>query len=1640
MVAGDRHRHTWQAAATRARGNTMTAARRTNGVRAWSVAAAAVVAAMVCAVLVPMSAQAATVALSGIVDGPTGAPLGGVAVTLINFDGPANTSAAGPPVTSSSSGAFSFPTEPAGDYTLKFGATSTTYEQYFGGGDSTADAESFQLVDAGGNHSFVTAALSGSGTISGKVSKLPSGALAGYTVRAYKQAADGSWSIKRTTISSSTGAYSETGLEPGVYRLEAIDTTTTPSYAPVYSGGTADFSSATSVEVGAGKATAFNFALGKSGSVSGTVTGLDGIPTPNVVEKLAGTRVTVYRLTGTAPTFTLATALDSPSTVTSSTGAYTVAGLAPGNYALEFSPRSAPLPSSGLRYGRTFLGSTSSAIASSYVHIVNGTLLTGRNIQLVAGATVEGEVDQAEDPTIPIPNLRVSIDYLGQNPDDPSEHAQTTITDPITGQYHFDGLGPGSYQLDVGSNVDMNPGDGIAEDTTRLREIVVVPDNPVTSGEDDQFNFTATLKDPDGLNANPSPTIVDFGSTAVGASLSIAPGVWNAPTDQIAYQWLRNGRPIAGATGQSYNLLPGDYNASISATVTATDFEYGSAIVYTNSISPIGVGTMFTEAPDATVTGIPEVGQTLGSTPSGLTVSGAVLAYNWQTSSDGSSWNNISGGASEPTHLITAADLAAGPSIRVEITATKPGYDPIIEFANALDPLSAGTISIVTLPKVTKGATKFTVSQGTWIPTFVHNFLPVTWSIYPGDGGSPALVNVDALPIDSTTTGKYITVSVLHQWAGYTDATTPPILAQTGSAPTVQSGSTAIVGTPKVGAVLTAPSPTWSNPDGTSGYQWQYKSGTAWKNLSGGATATYTPVATDIGRLLRVVTSRRTTGYATATLTSTASAVVAIGAAPANSPVATIIGTVGTNLTVTANPGTWTPAPTKISYQWEYSSTAAGPYSKLSGATMTSYTIPQSLLGKYLFASITATLAGHTTGTTLVSGGPVTANHLTPLAAPKVTHVGTVYTVSGATFSPAAAGVDYYWYVYDSSDSNPTVFNIGPTWDTASSPLYAHVMIIGTAGRPGYVDTTTAPVLAKYGSAVPDPGQVITLDTSSRIGVAIAQSAIGWEVDNPTLTYQWQYNVSGTTWKSISGATSASFIPSASYYLKKLRVLTTASHTDYISSTAVSTATTVDQLGAAPTPGTLANAPGINGYDAIGNTLTAVPGTWSVPGLAFAYQWKSSTDQTTWTAITGATSANFVVPDADFGTTYFQVTITTSKADYTSGTTTLATPTTPTSGQISILTSPKVTSSGGVLTVSSGTSKPAATSYEYYWNVHDPMTDSSTQVSTTNSYTPVAADAGKYIDVTVYPDKLHYNSGGAVVPARTGAKITPLTPITMTGTAQAGSDLTVNGTGWSTIGPFVGIRWYRNGVLIPGFINAATYTQATADIGKTVTARITVSKDGYLGAAYAVTGVGITQNGVTPATTVEPTIGGTPSVDDVLTATTGTWNVSGLSYTFRWNRDGAPIAGATSSSYLLSAADGGEEITVTVTARKTNYVTESVTSEADSIQPGYQILSSLSFATVTGTVGLGDPLTATVGAWICSPVPGAKCPVTITYAWKFQVASAGPWASIPGAVATTYTPSALDGIVSGDSIRFVATASRPGHSSGGLESAILLIP
>jgi hypothetical protein len=72
-----------------------------------------------------------------------------------------------------------------------------------------------------------------------------------------------------------------------------------------------------------------------------------------------------------------------------------------------------------------------------------------------------------------------------------------------------------------------------------------------------------------GLPANLTLPVIT-GTVTVGSVLQCSTGTWNYSGMSYAFQWLRAGASIAGATSSTYTIITADKTNSISCRVTAT--------------------------------------------------------------------------------------------------------------------------------------------------------------------------------------------------------------------------------------------------------------------------------------------------------------------------------------------------------------------------------------------------------------------------------------------------------------------------------------------------------------------------------------------------------------------------------------------------------------------------------------------------------------------------------------------------------------------------------------------------------------------------------------------------------------------------------------------------------------------------------------------------------------------------------------------------------------------------------------------------------------------------------------------------------------------------------------------------------------
>ena len=376
---------------------------------------------------------------------------------------------------------------------------------------------------------------------------------------------------------------------------------------------------------------------------------------------------------------------------------------------------------------------------------------------------------------------------------------------------------------------------------------------------------------------------------------------------------------------------------------------------------------------------------------------------------------------------------------------------------------------------------------------------------------------------------------------------------------------------------------------------------------------------------------------------------------------------------------------------------------------------------------------------------------------------------------------------------------------------------------------------------------------------------------------------------------------------------------------------------------TTAPTPTISGTVRVGQTLTAVPGSWS-PVPAFTYQWKRTVGDVT-TNISGATLATYVLTAADYDAV-ISVVVTGALATYETTAKTSEATAAVAAGVFTTAPTPTITGSaqsGQTLTAVPGTWAPVAT-FTYQW-----LADEEVIAGATAATLPLTTGmVGKQISVAVTGAATRYTSQTKTSLA-TAAVTLPLIPTAPTpvisGTVKVGSTLTV-APGTTPLGAAKkSTQWSSAATLTGSFTpiegaTANTYVLTADDRTRFIRVTVTWEKSGNGDTPKTATTVAVAAG--TFATPPIPTITGTKTVGQTLTAIEGTWSPTTDSYTYQWSRaSGAKgpfiaIGGATAGTYTLTSADLGKLIKVTVTGTKSGYTT---------------ITSGLSLATTVITAG-----------------------------------------------------------------------------------------
>ena len=364
--------------------------------------------------------------------------------------------------------------------------------------------------------------------------------------------------------------------------------------------------------------------------------------------------------------------------------------------------------------------------------------------------------------------------------------------------------------------------------------------------------------------------------TADASGIAAADGLDNAV---FSYQWVADDADITGATGSTYTLVDSDEDKAVKVRVSFTD-DAGNAETLTSEATA-GVAPKPNSAASGqpTISGTAQVGETLTAGTSGISdadgLTNAVFSYQWLTGD-----SDISG-ATNSTYTLADSDEGKAVKVRVSFTDDAGHDESLISAATAAVAMAvaaenspaAGAPTITGTARVgetlTAGTSGISDENGLDNATFSYQWLADDADISGATNSTYTLVEADE--------GKAVKVRVsFTDDAGndetLTSAATSSVAGRPNSAAT---GAPTISGTAQVGETLSASISGISDADGLTNAVFSYQWIADDTNISGATGSTYTLVAADEGKAVKVKVSFTDDAGHAETLTSTATTAAA---------------------------------------------------------------------------------------------------------------------------------------------------------------------------------------------------------------------------------------------------------------------------------------------------------------------------------------------------------------------------------------------------------------------------------------------------------------------------------------------------------------------------------------------------------------------------------------------------------------------------------------------------------------------------------------------------------------------------------------------------------------------------------------------
>ena len=933
-----------------------------------------------------------------------------------------------------------------------------------------------------------------------------------------------------------------------------------------------------------------------------------------------------------------------------------------------------------------------------------------------------------------------------------------TLTADTTGIADADGLDNASYSYqwvrnDGSADADIQDATGSTytlsdDDVGKTIKVRM----SFTDNADNEETLTSAATATVAAKPNTAPTglpiisgRVQVGETLTASTSDIADedGLTNVP---YSYQWIAGGSDIDGATGSNHTLTTSQQGQTVQVRVSFTDDRNNAETLTSGATATVAAKPNSPATGLPTISGTVQVWETLTASTSDIAdqdgLDNATFSYQWLA--DDSAITDATGS----TYTLVPADR--GKTIKVKVsfaddannleTLTSAAMAAVAARPNSPPtglPTISGTVQVgETLTADTSGIAD---EDGLDNVSYSYQWIAGAADIDGATGSTYALVPVDV--------GKAIKVKVsftddAKNQEALTSAATAAMAAADNRAPT---GLPTIRGTVQLDETLTASTSGIADQDGLDNASFSYQWLADDSAIPDATGSTYTLVAADQGKTIKVRVSFTDNADNEETLTSAATAAVAARPNSLATGAPTISGTAQVGETLTADTSSIADGDglDNVSYSYQWIRSDGSNDTDIEGEKSSTYTLVPADQGKTIKIKVSFPDDANNveTLTSAATAAVAAADNRTATGLPTIS--GTVQVdqtltadTSGIADEDGLTNVPYsYQWIAGGSDIDGATDSTS-TLTANEQGQTVQVRVSFTDDR-NNAETLTSEATGAVAAAVNRPATGLpTIGGTAQVQETLTAdiSGIADEDGLTSVSYSYQWiRGDGNTDTDISGETASTYTLVSADVGKaiKVRIIFTddAGNDESLTSEATAAVTASNTLATGE--------PTITGTAQVGEELTAdttdISDSDGLINASFTYRWLADD-----TDITDATGSTYTLAAADEGKA-IKVRITfTDDAGNDESLTSEAT------AAVAAIPNSAATGAPAISgTVQVGQTLTASTSnisdsdgltnaiFTYQWTANDGTEDTNIQDATGSTYTVGADDEGKTIKVRV---------------------------------------------------------------------------------------------------------------------------------------------------------------------------------------------------------------------------------------------------------------------------------------------------------------------